>query len=55
MITLFYFRIVYLCKIKMINIGVRGINCEVAVKLIYVSRKVSVFIDLLLVGVLLEY
>jgi hypothetical protein len=49
MITLFSFRIVYLCRIRVINIGVRGVDCEMVIELIYVPWKIGVFIYLLLV------
>jgi hypothetical protein len=50
MIILFCFGIVYSCEVRMVNIGVRGINSKVIAELIYIPRKVSVFIYLLLVG-----
>jgi hypothetical protein len=46
--TLFCFRIVNPCRVEMINIGVREVDSEVSAKLIYMSRKVSIFIYLLL-------
>jgi hypothetical protein len=49
MITLFCFRIIYPCRIEVVNIGIRGVDREMSAKLVYVSRKISVFIDLLLV------
>jgi hypothetical protein len=50
MMTLFCFRIIYPCRIEMVNIGMRGVNSEMVAKLVYVSRKISVFVDLLLVS-----
>jgi hypothetical protein len=46
--TLFCFEIVDPCRIRMINVCVRRVSSEMSVKLIYISRKVGIFIYLLL-------
>jgi hypothetical protein len=53
--TLLCFRIIYSCQVWMVNIGVRGVGSEVVAKLIYVSRKICIFVYLLLMCSLLRH
>jgi hypothetical protein len=48
MMILFCFRIIYSCRIGVVNIGMKGVSSEMSAKLVYVSQKISVFINLLL-------
>jgi hypothetical protein len=48
MMTLFSFRIVYLCRVQMVNISMRDVGEKVVTELFVVSWIVGVFIYLLL-------